>query len=141
MIQKETGGDLEEIRTVKPYEGDYNSVVDQGKREVDSGFMPEIEPVSADFSEYGRIILGTPVWWYTYAPAVRTFFSQYSLEGKVVFPFATNGGWIGHTFKDLEKACGNADVREGVNVRFDGNRLVTAENDILKWAWETGTKN
>ena len=40
MIQKEVGGDLAEIQTVQPYTGDYNAVVDQGQREIDSGFCP-----------------------------------------------------------------------------------------------------
>lgn len=134
MIQKEIGGDMEEIKTVEPYVGDYNTVVDQGKHEVDSGYMPEIEPLSADPSDYDCVALGSPVWWYTFAPAIKTCLNKYSLDGKMIFPFATNGGWIGHIFKDIKKICGNADVRQGINIRFDGDRLVTEESDIVKWA-------
>ena len=63
MIQKEIGGDLAEIKTVIPYEGDYNAVVDQGKAEIDSGFMPELQTLDLDLEAYDTIILGTPVWW------------------------------------------------------------------------------
>lgn len=38
MIQSKIGGDTARIETVNPYAGDYNSVVEQGKKEVDSGF-------------------------------------------------------------------------------------------------------
>ena len=85
-----------EIETVTPYTGSYNAVVDQGQREVNSGFEPELKPISADLSQYDTIILGTPVWWYTFAPAMRTLLAHQDFSGKVIYPFATNGGWLGH---------------------------------------------
>lgn len=134
MLPKEFGGDLAEIETVTPYTGDYNSVVDQGQREVNSGFMPEIKPLTVNPADYNRIILGTPVWWYTYAPAVRTFLNRYDLAGKEIWPFATNGGWIGHTFKDISSSCSGAKVQKGLNIKFNGNRLSCPEKEILAWA-------
>ena len=58
LVQQETGADLCEIETVTPYTGSYNAVVDQGQREVNSGFEPELKPISADLSQYDTIILG-----------------------------------------------------------------------------------
>lgn len=133
MIQKKIGGDLAEIKTVKPYSGDYNAVVDQGQREVNRGYMPEIKPLKVDIQAYDRIVLGSPVWWYTFAPAMKTFLNACDLSGKVVFPFATNGGWIGHTFRDFEQECKGADVRKGLNVKFDGASLRTPEKEIETW--------
>ena len=133
MIQKKIGGDLTEIETVKPYSGDYNTVVDQGQREVNQGYMPEIKPLKVDIQAYDRIVLGSPVWWYTFAPAMKTFLNAYDLSGKVVFPFATNGGWIGHTFRDIEQECKGADIRKGLNVKFDGASLRTPEKEIETW--------
>ncbi|UWO26354.1 flavodoxin family protein [Marvinbryantia formatexigens] len=133
MIQKRTGGDIAEIETVKPYTGSYDSVVNQGQREVNSGYMPEIQPLTADVQKYDRIILGSPVWWYTFAPAMKTFLNTYDLSGKIVYPFATNGGWIGHTFRDFEKECRGADVRKGLNVKFDEAVLRTPEKEIEAW--------
>lgn len=133
LIQKTVGGDMEEIKTVKPYTGDYMAVVDQGKREVDSGHMPEILPLSVNIGEYDQIILGSPVWWYTFAPAVKTFLSQYDLSGKAVCPFSTNGGWPGHFLKDVANACKGADVKEGMEIRFDENRMVTEEKEVTGW--------
>jgi len=62
LLRQEIGGDLEEIETVKPYTGSYNDIVEQGAREIDSGFMPEIKPLRSDAASYDRIILGSPVW-------------------------------------------------------------------------------
>lgn len=133
LIQQETGGDLAEIETVKPYTGSYDSVVNQGHEEVQSGYMPPLKNLQVDLSAYDRIVLGSPVWWYTFAPAMKTFLHSNNLRGKAVYPFATNGGWIGHTFKDFEKECIGAKVMKGLNVRFDGNQLLTSENEIKAW--------
>jgi len=65
---------------------------------------------------------------------MKTVLHQNDLSGKVIYPFATNGGWIGHTFKDYEKACPHAAVQKGLNVRFDENRLQTSEQVIREWA-------
>ncbi|WP_411678669.1 flavodoxin [Clostridium thailandense] len=48
QIQIATDADICEIETVEPYTGDYNSVVDQGKQEVDSGFKPAIKSQEMD---------------------------------------------------------------------------------------------
>lgn len=133
MIQMEHGGDLMEIKTCVPYTGSYNAIVDQGHQEVNCGYMPEIQPITVDFSQYDQIILGTPVWWYTFAPAVKTLLSQMDWKDKTVWPYATNGGWIGHTFKDIRTACKGADVKDGMNIVFDENRIRTSEKEVRDW--------
>ena len=137
-IQKKLGADVAEIETVKPYTGSYNDVVDQGQREVESGFMPEIKPFEVDLDVYDTVILGTPVWWYTFAPAMKTFLNNTDLSGKKVYPFATNGGWIGHTFKDFEKLCPGAKVEPGLNIRFQEDKQLTPEADIQRWLGNMG---
>lgn len=133
IIQKEIGGDVKEIETVKPYTGTYNDVVNQGQREVEQGFMPEIKSLNIDMSQYDCIVLGTPVWWYTVAPAVNTCLHEIDVTGKHIFPFATNGGWIGHTFEDIEKYCANATVHKGLNIKFNEHDLRTSMKDIDEW--------
>ena len=82
----------------------------------------------------GCSILGTPVWWYTFAPAMNSFLHSADLSEKSVYPFATNGGWIGHTFKDFENACKGASVHAGLNVRFNEEKQITSDDEIQKWA-------
>lgn len=137
-IQRSLGADMAEIETVKPYTGSYNDVVDQGQREVNDGFMPEIKPLKVDLRQYDVVILGTPVWWYTFAPAMKTFLSNTDLSGKKVYPFATNGGWIGHTFMDFESICSKAEVLPGLNIRFNEEKRLTSEENIHKWIQSIG---
>lgn len=133
LIHKKIGGYIIRIETVIPYEGNYNKVVAQGQDEVNRDYCPEIKHLNVDLKDYDTIVIGTPVWWYTFAPAIHTFLNQHNFNGKKVYPFATNGGWIGHTFKDFNRACKGADIQEGMNIRFDQLTLCTKKIDIKNW--------
>ena len=85
-LQSVAGGDLLKIDTAVPYSGSYDDVVDQGQREVERGFEPELKPLGVDPAEYDCIAVGTPTWWYTVAPAVKTFLHQQHFSGKTVPP-------------------------------------------------------
>lgn len=132
-IARTLRADVVEIRTVKAYPDDYDVLVSLGKKEVESGYIPQIEPLAIDWSKYDTIIVGTPVWWYTFAPAVRTFLKGGSLKGKKVFPFATNGGWLGHTPSDFRKALRGAEVGPVLNVKFEEHTQVTPDSAIKEW--------
>lgn len=125
--------DIAQLQTVQPYTGSYQDVVQQGQREVNSGFRPKLKPLNVDFRQYDTVILGTPVWWYTFAPAMGSFLDETDLSGKTVYPFATNGGWLGHTFRDFKKSCRGADVRQGLDIRFNAEKRLTPDAEIARW--------
>lgn len=128
--------DLERIETVSPYPDEYQATVDQAKREIDAGFEPQIEPLEHDPSNYDVIAIGTPVWWYTMAPAVKTLLSQIDFSGKTVVAFNTSGGWPGTTIEDIEAACEGAKFWPSVEIRFGatgGDRQKTSQREIDSW--------
>lgn len=133
MIKDKISADIFEIETKTPYTGAYNQIVNQGQDEVNSGFCPEIKKLNIDLSKYDTVFLGSPVWWYTFAPAMHSFLNEYDLSGKKIFPFATNGAWVGHTLKDFSSACFSADVEKGIDIRFDESTLRTPISVIEKW--------
>ena len=114
-MQSVADGDLVRLDTAVPYSGSYNDVVDQGQREVNAGFEPELKPLSVNVADYDVIAVGTPTWWYTMAPAVKTFLHGQNFAGKTVVPFMTNGGWPGRVINDMKAACPGA-VGEAANV-------------------------
>lgn len=132
-MQQEIGGDLVRIDTAETYTGSYNQVVDQGQREVEAGYCPALKPLTVNLEDYDTVVLGSPVWWYTFAPAMHTFLKKADLAGKTVYPFATNGGWLGHTMKDIKTACKGATVKPGLDIRFDGNHQCTSDAEIQRW--------
>lgn len=136
QLAKATGAELAEIDTVQPYTGSYDEVVDQGQREVNAGYKPEIKPLTVNIQDYDVIAVGTPTWWYTMAPAVLTFLSAQDFTGKTVIPFMTNGGWPGHVIKDMKANCKGAEFAHEMEIQFDstgGAHMETPEKKIDAW--------
>ena len=136
-IQEKLGCDILEIKPVTPYSTDYQTVVDEQQNNESLKETPEIQKVEKDLKNYDEIIIGSPVWWYTIVPVVRTFLKENDLSGKKIKPFATNAGWLGQTFKEIIKLCPNSDVANGMNIVFTEdyheNQLVTPQNEIDEW--------
>lgn len=116
---------------------DYDTVVREEQNNDSSNSLREYKSLKKDLSTYDEIILGTPVWWYTIAPVIRTFLTKYDLTGKTIKPFATNAGWLGHTFQEIQKLCPNSKVEKGMNIVFTDdyteNQLVTTLDEIDEW--------
>lgn len=135
-LAEATGADLERIRTVDPYPKSYGQTVEQGRREVEEGFEPELQPLKHDPSDYDLIAVGSPTWWYTMAPAVASLFSAQDFSGKLVVPFVTNAGWAGSALEDMDAAAAGATVIEPMEVRFasnGGSRMVTTQGELDAW--------
>ena len=128
--------DIARIETVVPYPEDYQETVDQGQREVNAGFMPEIENLEYNPADYDVIVIGTPTWWYTMAPAVKTFIAENDFSGKTVVALSTNGSWPGNVTADIEDACAGASFGPALEVQFDstdGDRQETPQSQVDAW--------
>ena len=136
-IQKKLGCDILEIKPVKEYSKDYDLVVHEEQNNESSKKTPKIQKINVDLEKYDEIIVGTPVWWYTMAPVIRTFFKENDLANKKIIPFATNAGWLGRTFQDIKKLCPNSTVEKEMNIVFTENykenSLVTPNKEIENW--------
>lgn len=132
-IKAKLNCDILEIKPVKPYDKDYDTVVRLEQNNETAKKTPDIEKIDMDLSKYDEIILGSPVWWYTIAPVIRTFLKQNDLSGKKIVPFATNGGWIGRTFKEIRDLCPNSNVENEMNVVFEGSELSTPKKEVENW--------
>lgn len=134
-IQKKLNCDILEIQPVKPYSSDYQKVVDEEQNNSSTNKTPEIKKIYLKLDDYDEIIIGTPVWWYTIAPVIRTFLKENNLSGKTIKPFATNAGWLGQTFKEIERLCPDSKVEKGMNIVFESysDNLVTSPDEIDVW--------
>lgn len=121
--------DILKLETLIDYSTDYQKVVDEEEAKMDSEEIVELKPINVDLNQYDRIILGTPVWWYTMAPVVRSFLSGNNLNGKKVIAFITNGGWIGHTVEDIKKYC---EIENYINLKFNSDKIQD-EKFLLDW--------
>lgn len=130
------GADICRIETIEPYPSDYDETVEQVHREVDASYEPAIEALEFDPSSYDVIAVGTPTWWYTMAPAVKTFMGSVDWAGKTIVAFATNGGWEGSTLDDIESAVAGATAGPSLAIQFDstgGSRQITPQQQVDNW--------
>lgn len=130
-IKDKLNADIYEIKTVKKYPNSYNETVEIAKEEIQKNIPVEIEkPI--DITPYDVIFIGTPAWWYTMAPAVKTFILNNNFEGKIIIPFVTHGGGGGYKIKEeMHQYAKNATVKEGFVVYSRGNSSL--DNEIDKW--------
>ena len=79
-IIKSVKADVYEIKPVIPYPDDYEILVEQEEHKQGKEEVVEIEDLKINLKDYDTIILGTPVWWYTMAPPVRSFLKNNDLK-------------------------------------------------------------
>ena len=94
-IAKKTSADLFEIKAETPYNSDFGKCCDEAKPECYGKTLRPIKPIEGhDLAKYDIVFVGTPNWWGTMAPPVRTWVtkSKDALKGKTVCLFQTHGG-------------------------------------------------
>ena len=121
--------DILKLEPLVEYSTDYQKVVDEEEKKMGDEEIVNLKPINIDLNKYDRIILGTPVWWYTMAPVVRSFLYSNNISNKKVIVFATNGGWLGHTIEDINKYC---HVDSYIDLKFNGDKIQDNEK-LLSW--------
>ena len=94
-IAKKAGADLFEIKAETPYNNDFGKCCDEAKPECNGKKLRPIKPIEGlDLAKYDVVFVGSPNWWGTMAPPVRTWVTQSkdALKGKTVCLFQTHGG-------------------------------------------------
>ena len=134
-IAKKSGADLFEIKAETPYNSDFNKCCDEAKPECYGKTLRPIKAIEGlDPAKYDLVFVGSPNWWGTMAPPVRTWATQSkeSLKGKKVCLFQTHGGGgmqrvgkefaevIGDTAKVLSpKAFSGSSIKSNVKALED----------------------
>ena len=118
-LSKATGGDLYEIKPLKPYtNADLNWHDSNSRSSVemkDHNSRPEMIKDDFSVSEYDTVFLGFPIWWYIAPTIVNTFLERHDFSNKKIILFATSGGsGFGKTVQNLKPSVANsATIIEG----------------------------
>ena len=95
-ISKEFNLDIYEIKPKEIYTDKdlnwMNPLSRSSKEHRNKGLMPELENNNANISEYDKIIICYPVWWYVAPNIVNSFLKSYDFSNKEIILFATSGG-------------------------------------------------
>ena len=111
-IAKMAGADIFEIKAETPYNSDFGKCCDEAKPECYGKTLRPIKSIAGlDLVQYDVVFVGTPNWWGTMAPPVRTWVTQSkdALKGKTVCLFQTHGGGgMQRVGKDFAEVIGDA---------------------------------
>ncbi|AHG21026.2 flavodoxin [Chania multitudinisentens RB-25] len=123
IIQKETGGDLFRIETVKPYPRQHEPLLRYAEQELKEGVRPELKEKIQNLEDYDQIFIGYPIWWYKMPMVMCSFFEQHDFNGKTLIPFTTHGG---SRFSDSLREI----KRLQPNARLITQGLAISRNDV-----------
>ena len=148
-IAKKVGASTFEIKAETPYNSNFNKCCDEAKPEC---YGKKLRPIKAieglDLSKYDMIFVGSPNWWGTLAPPVRTWLTQNvaALKGKTVCLFQTHGGGgmqnLGRDFAALlleskvlpPKAFAGSSIKSSVKAleEFAAERIAASERELKR---------
>lgn len=108
-----------------------------GGRQVVMKSKPELSPFDENPMDYNLLFIGTPVWAFTYAPALRSFFTKHKPTGKKIAVFCCHEGAPKDTLAHMEKALEGNEIigRNDFFAPLRKNKENTLER-ARKWARE-----
>lgn len=123
-VAKAINGDLFEIEPVDKYTDadlDWTNKESRTSHEMaDKSSRPAIVRKVDNLSNYKKIVIGFPVWWYTAPTIINTFIEENDLIGKNIYVFVTSGSSSqAGSFKDLKEKYLNLNFVDAK--RFTGN--------------------
>lgn len=137
MIEEITGSDMFHIEALKPYPRDYTETTNVAQDELSANARPELTNHVKDMDSYDVIFLGYPNWLGTSPMPVFTFLEEYDFSLKTIIPFCTHeGSGLGHSEKDIAKACPEATVLKGIAI--NGTNVGYAKNNLSNWLDKMG---
>jgi flavodoxin len=101
-IKKAINADLLELIPTKDMSSKGFMKYMWGGKDVILKKKPTLKAFDTKPEDYEVLFIGTPVWVQTYAPPLRTFFSDVSLRNKKVALFCCHEGGMGKTFEKME---------------------------------------
>lgn len=109
-----TDGDLRALIPETPYDFADHAASKQARNEIDRGYCPPLTSGLEPVDGYTHIFVGTPNWFKSCAPPVRTFLRHADLAGKLLVPFCTHGGGgFGNIESCVAAECPNAAILPG----------------------------
>ena len=118
FIAEETGSELFELETQKPYPTDsYSRLTQIAKDEQNKKARPALK-ADIDITAYDTIYIGYPNWWGDMPMPVYTFLEAHDWKGKTIISFCTHeGSGLSGTESRIRSTCKGATVEKGLAVQ------------------------
>ena len=130
-IQTKTKGDIFEITPAESYPSNYHATTVMAKEQIEKRVEIPLKN-NIDISGYDVIFVGTPAWWYTMAPPVKTFLIINNFEGKTIVPFITHGGGGEYSIKkEMGEYANGSKVLNSISIYNKGDD--STDSEISEW--------
>jgi flavodoxin len=109
-IAESINSDILELKPVKELDPEGTSKYFWGGYQATMKIKPKLKPFDINPLEYDLIILGTPVWAWTYTPPIHSFLSKFDLSGKNVALWTSSDGDGVRAMNKFKKALKKANI-------------------------------
>ncbi len=132
-IAEAVNGELFEIEPQEKYTDedlDWNNKQSRSSLEMsDKSSRPAIVKKVDNISNYDKVVIGFPVWWYTAPTIINTFIEENDLSSKKIYIFVTSGGSSeAGSFQNLKAAYPELDFVAAK--RYNGSE---SSDDYISW--------
>lgn len=105
-----------------------------GGKQVVFNQKPKLDPFNKDLNRYDLVIMGSPVWAGSYAPAFNTFFSEVAILNKKIALFCCYAGSEGKIFNEFKSQLRENEVigQIGFKDPLKNNRQQNIDN-VKQW--------
>lgn len=132
FIHDNVGGDMFDIKTVREYSDDYDTILQQAAEEKNTNARPELSAHVDNMEDYDTVFVGYPIWWGDTPMAIMTFLESYDFSGKKVIPFCTSGSSSPQTsFNRIKNTIPNANVLTGFWTQ--GDNAAGSDAAVKEW--------
>ncbi|MHC1719982.1 MAG: flavodoxin family protein [Clostridiaceae bacterium] len=133
-IAEAVGADILQLKPVSDIKNTKFTKYLWGGKQVVTGKMPELKEITVDFEEYDFIFIGTPVWAFSFAPAINTFLSKYSIKDKKIGLFCCDGGTKGKTFENMRERLKENDIIGEIEFAEPVKNIKAKAETAKEWA-------
>ena len=136
-IRRLTDGTYSRIYPRQPYPADFERLLEQVRKENQSGIFPSLLPLTERADGYDIIFAGTPNWCGTIAPPLAAWLRENDLTGKILLPFFSHcGGEDKGMEQVVRELCPDAKV--GSSLYVLENRRENLEETVRIWLEQNG---
>lgn len=105
-----------------------------GGKQVLSNQKPKLQNIDKNLDDYDLIFIGTPVWAWSFSPALNTFFAENKITDKKIALFCCSGGGKGKTFEKMKAELkGNEIVGEMEFIDPLKKKKIDHNKQMMEW--------
>jgi len=136
-VAEVSGADVLELSPLKERTPKGASRYFWGGRAALMGDAPVLKPYAFEPDRYDILFVGTPVWAWTFAPPLNTFFRNNDLRGRNTALFCCHGGGPGRIFQKMRSAIPEAVILGELALREPLKHDTESQlNRVREWAGE-----